>query len=319
MHYDYLVVGAGLFGAAFAQRMLETEKSVLVIEKRDHIGGNVFTEEVEGIQVHRYGAHIFHTDSKKAWEYVNRFAEFNRYTNSPIANYHGQLYSLPFNMYTFHKMWDVNTPIEAADIIARQRHDSGILVPTNLEEQAISLGESITPVLVTYKNTSSASVIYLFQNEKRIKTGGLDKGFEFAIDRDNNQFTISGTPTEEGQYKIVMRCTATATYDGQGFSDTIRVNVNPPATGVVDLARQNGWVDMDGDFSKTLKLHFCVSEMQTADVQLFDMGGRLVYSDSFGVDGEMSVGISGLNDLPSGIYMLSVRGKEGTWTKKVRR
>ena len=139
MHYDYLVVGAGLFGAAFAQRMLETEKSVLVIEKRDHIGGNVFTEEVEGIQIHRYGAHIFHTDSKKAWEYVNRFAEFNRYTNSPIANYHGQLYSLPFNMYTFHKMWDVNTPIEAADIIARQRHDSGILVPTNLEEQAISL------------------------------------------------------------------------------------------------------------------------------------------------------------------------------------
>jgi hypothetical protein len=136
---------------------------------------------------------------------------------------------------------------------------------------------------------------------------------------DNNQFTISGTPTEEGQYKIVMRCTSTATYDGQGFSDTIRVNVNPPATGVVDLARQNGWVDMDGDFSKTLKLHFCVSEMQTADVQLFDMGGRLVYSESFGVDGEMTVGISGLNDLPSGIYMLSVRGKEGTWTKKVRR
>lgn len=187
------------------------------------------------------------------------------------------------------------------------------------QEQTISLGESITPVLVTYKNTSSASVIYLFQNEKRVKTGGLDKGFEFAIDRDNNQFTISGTPTEEGQYKIVMRCTSTATYDGQGFSDTIRVNVNPPATGVVELARQGGWVDMDGDFSKTLKLHFCVREMQTADVQLFDMGGRLVYSESFGVDGEMSVGISGMNDLPSGIYMLSVRGKEGTWTKKVRR
>ena len=139
MHYDYLVVGAGLFGAAFAQRMLEAEKSVLVIEKRDHIGGNVFTEEVEGIQVHRYGAHIFHTDSKKAWEYVNQFAEFNRYTNAPIANYRGELYSLPFNMYTFHQMWGVNTPIEAADIIARQRHDSGILVPTNLEEQAISL------------------------------------------------------------------------------------------------------------------------------------------------------------------------------------
>lgn len=139
MHYDYLVVGAGLFGAAFAQQMHEAGKSVLVIEKRDHIGGNVFTEEVEGIQVHRYGAHIFHTDSKKAWEYVNRFAEFNRYTNAPIANFHGELYSLPFNMYTFHQMWGVNTPQEAVGIITTQRYNSGIVAPQNLEEQAISL------------------------------------------------------------------------------------------------------------------------------------------------------------------------------------
>ena len=105
MHYDYLIVGAGLFGAAFAHQMHAVGKSVLVIEKRNHIGGNVYTEEVEGIQVHCYGAHIFHTDSRKAWDYVNRFAEFNRYTNSPIANFHGELYSLPFNMYTFHQMW----------------------------------------------------------------------------------------------------------------------------------------------------------------------------------------------------------------------
>jgi len=139
MHYDYLVVGAGLFGAAFAQRMHEAGKSVLVIEKRNHIAGNVYTEEVEGIQVHRYGAHIFHTDSPKAWDYVNRFSEFNRYTNSPIANYNGELYSLPFNMYTFHQMWGVNTPKEAVEIITSQRHDSGILAPKNLEEQAISL------------------------------------------------------------------------------------------------------------------------------------------------------------------------------------
>lgn len=139
MHYDYLVVGAGLFGAAFAQRMQEAGKSVLVIEKRNHIGGNVYTEEVEGIQVHRYGAHIFHTDSKKAWNYVNRFAEFNRYTNSPIANYHGELYSLPFNMYTFHQMWGANTPKKAVEIITRQRQASGIVAPQNLEEQAISL------------------------------------------------------------------------------------------------------------------------------------------------------------------------------------
>lgn len=139
MHYDYLVVGVGLFGAAFAQRMQEDGKSVLVIERRNHIDGNVYTEKVEGIQVHRYGAHIFHTDSKKAWEYVNRFAEFNRYTNSPIANYHGELYSLPFNMYTFHQMWGVNTPQKAVEIISTQRYNSGIVAPKNLEEQAISL------------------------------------------------------------------------------------------------------------------------------------------------------------------------------------
>ena len=139
MHYDYLIVGAGLFGAAFAHQMHAVGKSVLVIEKRNHIGGNVYTEEVEGIQVHCYGAHIFHTDSRKAWDYVNRFAEFNRYTNSPIANFHGELYSLPFNMYTFHQMWGVNTPQEAAKIISAQRCDSGISVPRNLEEQAISL------------------------------------------------------------------------------------------------------------------------------------------------------------------------------------
>ena len=119
--------GAGLFGAAFAQQMHEAGKSVLVIERRNHNGGKVYTEKVEGIQVHRYGAHIFHTDSKKAWEYVNQFAEFNRYTNAPIANYRGELYSLPFNMYTFHQMWGVNTPQEAVGIITTQRYNSGIV------------------------------------------------------------------------------------------------------------------------------------------------------------------------------------------------
>ena len=149
MHYDYLVVGAGLYGAAFAQQMKENGKSVLVLERRSHIGGNVYTQEVEGIQVHCYGAHIFHTDSRKAWNYVNQFAEFNRYTNSPIANYHGELYSLPFNMHTFHRMWGVNTPQEAARIIDDQRRESGIDTPRNLEEQAISLvGKDIFEKLV---------------------------------------------------------------------------------------------------------------------------------------------------------------------------
>ena len=139
MHYDYLIVGAGLFGAAFAQQAKAAGKSVLVIDRRSHIGGNVYTKEVEGIQVHQYGAHIFHTNNKKVWDYVNRFAEFNRYTNSPVANYKGELYSLPFNMYTFNKMWGVITPRDAEAEIARQRAAAGITEPKNLEEQAISL------------------------------------------------------------------------------------------------------------------------------------------------------------------------------------
>ena len=139
MKYDYLVVGAGLFGAAFAQQAVEHGKTVLVIDKRDHIAGNAYTHEVEGIQVHKYGAHIFHTNNKEVWEYLNRFTEFNRYTNSPVANYHGELYSLPFNMYTFNRMWGVVTPAEAEARIGEQRAAAGISEPKNLEEQAISL------------------------------------------------------------------------------------------------------------------------------------------------------------------------------------
>ena len=137
--YDYLVVGAGLYGAVFAHEAKEAGKSVLVIDKRPNIAGNVFTEDVEGIHVHKYGAHIFHTNNKKVWNYITRFAEFNRFTNSPVANYHGELYSLPFNMYTFNKMWGVVTPEEAAAKIEEQKKEAGIAEPKNLEEQAISL------------------------------------------------------------------------------------------------------------------------------------------------------------------------------------
>ena len=139
MKYDYLIVGAGLFGAVFAQQAKSAGKSVLVIDKRNHIGGNIYTEDIEGIQVHKYGAHIFHTNNKRVWNYVNHFAEFNRYTNSPVANYKGELYALPFNMHTFNKMWGVITPDEAKAKIEEQRRESGITEPKNLEEQAISL------------------------------------------------------------------------------------------------------------------------------------------------------------------------------------
>lgn len=139
MQYDYLIVGAGLYGAVFAHEAVKAGKTVLVVDKRPHIAGNVYTEDVEGIHVHKYGAHIFHTNKKHVWNYVNRFAVFNRFTNSPVANYHGELYSLPFNMYTFNKMWGVVTPEEAAAKIEEQRTAAGITNPKNLEEQAISL------------------------------------------------------------------------------------------------------------------------------------------------------------------------------------
>ncbi len=139
MTYDYLVVGAGLFGSVFAREAADAGKKVLVIDKRPHIAGNVFTETIEGIHVHKYGAHIFHTNLKEVWDYVNRFANFNRFTNSPVANYKGELFSLPFNMYTFNKMWGVVTPEEAAAKIEEQKKAAGIETPANLEEQAISL------------------------------------------------------------------------------------------------------------------------------------------------------------------------------------
>lgn len=147
--YDYLIIGAGLFGSVFARKATDAGKKVLVIDKRPNIAGNVYTEDIEHIHVHKYGAHIFHTNNKEVWEYVTKFAEFNRFTNSPVANYKGELYSLPFNMYTFNKMWGVVTPQEAAAKIEAQRKEAGITEPRNLEEQAISLvGKDIYEKLI---------------------------------------------------------------------------------------------------------------------------------------------------------------------------
>lgn len=149
MKYDYLIVGAGLFGAVFACEAVKKGKKCLVIDKRDHIAGNVYTYEQAGIQIHKYGAHIFHTSNDRVWDYVNQHARFNRYTNSPIANYKGELYSMPFNMYTFNRMWGVITPQEAKEQIQKQVAESGITEPKNLEEQAVSLvGRDIYEKLV---------------------------------------------------------------------------------------------------------------------------------------------------------------------------
>ena len=147
--YDYLIVGAGLYGSIFAYEMNKKGKKCLVIDKRNHIGGNIYTEEIEGINVHKYGAHIFHTSNKEVWEYINQFCEFNNYINSPIASYKGEIYNLPFNMNTFNKLWGVRTPKEAQEKIEEQKKEHGIVEPKNLEEQAISLiGKDIYEKLI---------------------------------------------------------------------------------------------------------------------------------------------------------------------------
>ena len=147
--YDYIIVGAGLYGAIFAHEAMKAGKSCLVVERRSHIGGNIYTKEMEGIQVHQYGAHIFHTSNKDVWDYIGQFATFNRYTNCPVAYYKGQMYNMPFNMNTFHKIWGVITPAEAKAKIEEQVKEYGVKEPKNLEEQAISLvGKDIYEILV---------------------------------------------------------------------------------------------------------------------------------------------------------------------------
>lgn len=147
--YDYLIVGAGLYGSIFAYEMKKKGKKCLVIDKRNHIGGNIYCENIEGINIHKYGAHIFHTSNKKVWEYINQFCEFNNYINSPIANYKGEIYNLPFNMNTFNKLWGVITPEEAKAKIEEQKKEFSIIEPKNLEEQAISLiGKDIYKKLI---------------------------------------------------------------------------------------------------------------------------------------------------------------------------
>ncbi|VMD93889.1 UDP-galactopyranose mutase [Streptococcus pneumoniae] len=184
--YDYLIVGAGLFGAVFAHESALKGKKVKVIEKRNHIAGNIYTREEEGIQVHQYGAHIFHTSDKEIWDYVNQFAEFNRYTNSPVANYKGEIYNLPFNMNTFNKLWGVVTPAEAQAKIDEQRAILNGKTPENLEEQAISL---------------VGTDIY----EKLIK------------DYTEKQW---GKPTTELPSFIIRRLPVHLTYDNNYFNDT---------------------------------------------------------------------------------------------------
>lgn len=197
--YDYLIVGAGLFGAIFAYEANKRGKKCLVIDKRDHIGGNIYCKKIEDINVHQYGAHIFHTSNKKIWDYVNSFVEFNRYTNSPIANYKGEIYNLPFNMNTFNKLWGVVTPEAAKAKIEEQRLASGIIEPKNLEEQAIALvGTDIYTKLVkgyTEKQWGrSATELPSF----------IIKRLPVRFTYDNNYFNDKYQGIPEGGYNIII-------------------------------------------------------------------------------------------------------------------
>ena len=191
--YDYLIVGSGLYGSIVAHELTAKGKSCIVIDKRSHIGGNIYTEKMKDITVHKYGAHIFHTNNRVVWDYLNSFAEFNRYTNSPLANYKGELYNLPFNMNTFYRMWGVKTPTEALEKIESQKRESGIGVPSNLEEQAISLvGKDIYEKLIKgYTVRFTFDNNYFDDRYQGIPIGGytpiIDKmlsGSEVVLDTD---------------------------------------------------------------------------------------------------------------------------------------
>lgn len=197
--YDYLIVGAGLFGATFAFEAKKRGKKCLVIDRRNHIGGNVYCENIESINVHKYGAHIFHTSDKKVWNYVNQFVEFNRYTNSPVANFKGEIYNLPFNMNTFNKLWGVITPKEAQDKIEEQQGASGISKPNNLEEQAISLvGTDI------YEKLIKGYTEKQWGRKATDLPSFIIKRLPVRFTYDNNYFNDKYQGIPEGGYNIIV-------------------------------------------------------------------------------------------------------------------
>ncbi len=227
MKYDFLIVGAGLFGAVFAHEAAKKGKKCLVVERRGHIGGNIYTEKIEGVTVHKYGAHIFHTKNERVWEYVNSFAKFNRFTNSPVAFYHGQVYNLPFNMNTFSRMWGVRTPAEAQKIIGEQIKQAKIGEPKNLEEQAIRM-----------VGTDIYSILVKEYTEKQW-----------------------GRPCTELPPFIIRRLPVRFTYDNNYFSDPHQGIPEGGYTPIVEKLLENADVRLGCDFLKERRLEACAEKV----------------------------------------------------------
>ena len=244
MKYDYLIVGTGLFGAVFAYEMKKAGRTCLCIDKRQHVGGNIYTEEQNGIQVHKYGAHIFHTSNKKIWEYVNQFAEFNNYINSPMAVYKDEIYNLPFNMNTFSRMWNIRTPEEAHEIIERQKSECQVQDPQNLEEQALSLvGRDVYEKLVKGYTEKQ------WGRECRELPAFIIKRLPVRFTYDNNYFTdpYQGIPKDGYTAIIEKLLEGTPVRLGVSYREFVRESVKGGA------GEEPAWQTEDGDsFGKIL-------------------------------------------------------------------
>lgn len=239
-HYDYLIVGAGLYGAVFAYEAAANNKTCLVIDKRSHIGGNIYTENREDINVHVYGAHIFHTSDKKVWNYVNRFAEFNNYINSPVARFHDELYNLPFNMNTFHGLWGVKTPAEAKAKIAEQTAECGVTEPQNLEEQALSLaGKDIYTKLIKEYTEKQ------WGRDCKELPSFIIKRLPFRFTFDNNYFNDPYQGIPKGGYtQIIEKLLA----DADVLTDTDYFEFKKGNASIADKTVFTGMIDEYFDF-----------------------------------------------------------------------
>jgi UDP-galactopyranose mutase len=239
MRYDYLIAGTGLFSAVFAYEMKKAGKKCLCVEKRDHIGGNIYTKEQNGIQVHKYGAHIFHTSNKAIWEYVNQFAEFNHYINSPIAVYKDEIYNMPFNMNTFSRMWNTRTPEEAMTIIERQKAECGVENPRNLEEQALSLvGRDVYEKLVKGYTEKQ------WGRECRELPSFIIKRLPVRFTYDNNYFTDPYQGIPVGGYTAIIEKLLEGTQVHLGISSEEYIEKVMPQTGdTFDKLLYTGMID----------------------------------------------------------------------------